>query len=566
MARKFHILLLVSVVSCGDPTSRQDPFTRAQDYRSNGQPELALTALREVMRSKPDDPEIRLLLAEIYLDLGQGALAGTAVEQALERGVEPTRVVLPSARALFMQQRWHEVLGFDASSVPDVGVRAQLMRLQADARAESSGSSGVDENEIVGAYIELFEFVDAHRSDAEVADVRANLAAARSVQSNIDRAWQHYDCRFHTPETEAWGPTDRDNQRVLNVGPDRKIRTIAAAAAAARDGDIVEIDPGVYRGGVALWPQDDLIVRGASERPHITADGKSIEQRDVWLYTGNNIVVENVEISGARSPYENGAAIRHIGSGLVLRHVFLHNNENGLLTGNRYADSGATLIEHSEFGNNGDGKGLAHNIYIGRSSKFELRYSFSHGVKGGHLVKSRAAENVIAYNRLTDGVDGTSSYIIDLPEGGRASILGNVIEQGPATLNHGMFSFAGESIAHVENQLLVVNNSIYNRDFQGIVVRNHHNLDVVMRNNLLGGAPVAMARGSLDAVNNLTRPDHGMADPRNYDFRLTPGAHGIDSGVEFDTVPVKEYVHPAEWRRRSTVWRVDVGAHERCGI
>ncbi len=129
-----------------------------------------------------------------------------------------------------------------------------------------------------------------------------------------------------------------------------------------------------------------------------------------------------------------------------------------------------------------------------------------------------------------------------------------------------MLSYAGELNQYEENRLWIVNNSIYNRDFEGIVVRNPEGLDVVMVNNLLGGAPAASAAGMVKLVNNLMRPDHGMRDPRNYDFSLLPGAAAIDSGSRFSITPDKEYLHPARWRSRQQVWRLDVGAYERCGI
>ena len=167
----------------------------------------------------------------------------------------------------------------------------------------------------------------------------AQLEEARTNRLEVERAWQHFACAQDVVETMEWQPLDRSSGRVLRVGPEREFKTVAAAARVAKDGDTVEIDPGTYKGDVALWPQNDLLVRGVGERPLITSNGKVIQDRDVWLFTGDDVVVENVEISGARSRYENGAGIRHIGNGLTLRHVYLHDNENGLLTGNRHPET-----------------------------------------------------------------------------------------------------------------------------------------------------------------------------------------------------------------------------------
>ena len=87
-----------------------------------------------------------------------------------------------------------------------------------------------------------------------------------------------------------------------------------------------------------------------------------------------------------------------------------------------------------------------------------------------------------------------------------------------------------------------------------------------MVNNLLGGAPFSMADGDIELTNNLMLPKHGMTDPRNYDFSLVSGARAVDTGINFDVKPSGEYVHPVHWRRRQEVWRVDIGAHERCGL
>jgi len=557
---------ILLITACGDADLPDDPGSRAIGLRAEGRFEAAVGALRAAIRSNPDDAELRLLLAEVYLDLNNGALAAVALDQALDRGLAPMRAVLPRARALYAEGQFRELVELAKPaglSVPDL-VRVQY--LQAEARAARMTSKDGLDDTVVQAYIELFDVIDSHPDDPDVTEVAALLSEARGQRLEVERAWQHYACVENAVETIGWTPSNPPSGRVLQVGPTRELKTIAAAARAATDGDVVEIDAGTYAGGVALWPQNRLLVRGIDGRPQITANGQGIEDRDVWLFTGDDVVVENVEISGARSRFENGSAIRHIGSGLTLRHVFLHDNENGVLSGNRHQDTNEILIEYSEFARNGDSRGFAHSIYIGRSKRFELRYSYTHASKGGHLVKSRAHENLIAYNRLTDGEDGTSSYIVDIPEGGPARILGNVIEQGAATINHGMISFAGEEVDEFENRLIVANNSFYNRDFRGIVVRNHADLNVLLVNNLLGGAPVAISDGSSELIANLARPHHGMNDPRGYDYSLVSGADAIDTGVDVELKPQKEYVHPLQWRSRQQVWRIDIGAYERCGL
>jgi hypothetical protein len=248
---------------------------------------------------------------------------------------------------------------------------------------------------------------------------------------------------------------------------------------------------------------------------------------------------------------------------LTLRHVILRDNENGLLTGHNWSDSDI-VIEHTEFDSNGDGEGQAHNIYVGRAGSLELRFSYSHGVQMGHLVKSRARANTIAYNRLAD-VAGTSSYLIDIPEGGSAIIIGNELYQGPNTPNHGMISFGAEGLRHETNELVVASNSVYNQHFRGVLVRNRNEAGVRLVNNLIGGAPVGLADGPYEESHTLTLPDHGMADPRSYDFALTGRAQAVDAGGP-GLEPEFEYVHPLRYRPRARVWALDVGAHERCGL
>jgi len=89
--------------------------------------------------------------------------------------------------------------------------------------------------------------------------------------------------------------------------------------------------------------------------PDKTPGGKGI-----WVISGNDTVVENIEFSGAAVPDANGAGIRFEGVNLTVRNCYFHHNQNGILTNNQQV--GELLVEYTEFGFNGDGSGQTHNI------------------------------------------------------------------------------------------------------------------------------------------------------------------------------------------------------------
>ena len=55
------------------------------------------------------------------------------------------------------------------------------------------------------------------------------------------------------------------------------------------------------------------------------------------------------------------------------------------------------------------------------------------GTLVGHDIKSRAALTTVTGNTLDDGVTGTTSYAIDISNGGVATITSNTITQGADT-------------------------------------------------------------------------------------------------------------------------------------
>lgn len=376
-----------------------------------------------------------------------------------------------------------------------------------------------------------------------------------------------------------------DAGNVLRVGPKRELKLPSEAAAKVRDGDIVEIDAGDYIGDVAVWTRQRLTLRGVGGgRAHLRADGRAAEGKAIWVIKGKDTRVENIEFSGAKVSDGNGAGIRLEAAGLTVLNCSFHDNEDGILAGDVGGD---IVIENSQFVRNGTKSGQTHALYINRVDSLTVKGSLFQETVIGHHIKSRAARNFILYNRILDGDQGTASYAIDLSNGGRSVVLGNVIQQGPMNDNSTIIAFAMEGAKHDEQDLHVVNNTIVNDHHTGTFVHSRSATPAQIVNNILVG-PGTVLRGPGMVVNNLfvarngkgpvagsepietrgnkTVSDARFVDARRYDYRLLPGSPaiggGIDPGRIGDLSLVPEF-QPSErggvMRRRSAP--LDLGAY-----
>lgn len=286
--------------------------------------------------------------------------------------------------------------------------------------------------------------------------------------------------------------------QVLKVGPGQPYARPSQAARVARDGAVVEIHAAEYDGDVAVWRQNDLTLRGVGGRPHLRAAGRAAEGKAIWVIKGDRVTVENLELSGARVPSRNGAAIRAEGAGLTIRNCRLHHNEMGLLT--NPSPASVVLIEDSEIDRNTTdterhGR-LGHNIYVHRALRFVLRNSHVHGARTGHQVKTRAAQNEIRGNRIDDG-DGWGSLLLDLSEGGRAEVVDNHFGKGARAGNRTAIGFAGEAAdrASPAHALRVEGNTFVVDGGAATFVRNHTTAPAVLSGNRLPARGVTPLRG-----------------------------------------------------------------------
>lgn len=358
----------------------------------------------------------------------------------------------------------------------------------------------------------------------------------------------------------------------LPVGPGKAYAKPCAAIDAAAAGDTVELDAaGDYDGDVCAWSTDRLTIRGVGGRAKIDAAGRASQGKAIWVIGGNDTLIENVEFTGAAVPDKNGAGIRLQGRNLTVRHCYFHDNEDGILSGD--SPDSQILVEYTEFASNGAGDGYSHDFYINHVGRFILRFCYSHHSKVGHLVKTRAAENYILYNRLSDEAGGTGSYEIDIPNGGRTVIIGNLIEQGPLTGNSTILTYReeGPHPANPDTSLYIVNNTFANDRPGGatfIAIAASNPTPAVIRNNIFYGPGVITTQANAILEGNVITRDPHFADAANYDYHLRPSSPAIDAGVDpgdaagYSLAPSYEYVHPACGEGRRSVGAIDAGAYE----
>lgn len=342
--------------------------------------------------------------------------------------------------------------------------------------------------------------------------------------------------------------------RVLRVGNGHPYALISEAARAAEDGDEVEIEAGHYFGDVAVWTQKQLKISGVNGMVILSAAGQAAEGKAIWVFRNGSYTVENIQFQGARVRERNGAGIRFEKGHLLVRNCIFRDNENGILTGN---DRTSELeIEASEFAHSGTPEGQAHNLYVGEIRRLRLTASYFHHGRGGHLLKSRAGVNEIYYNRLTDEPGGLASYELELPAGGVAYVIGNLIEQSSTTQNPYIISYGTEGYRWPRNELYLVNNTLADDRFEhGIFLRVRPGANVVwgVNNLLIGNKPLDTEAAGEFRNNYLAKWEDVALEPRQ-DYRLRANSPLVGKVVDPGSAngillrPTREYVAPRSSR------------------
>src|SRR4029077_7852204 len=145
----------------------------------------------------------------------------------------------------------------------------------------------------------------------------------------------------------------------LKVGANQTYKAPSAAAAVAKNGDHIEIDPGEYF-DCAVWNADNLVIEGTG--PGVVITDKTCIGKGLFVVEGKNTTVRNLTLTRARVPDMNGAGIRLDNGNLTVDNVKFIDNQSGIMGG---VPGTTVTIRNSEFDKNGTCQaGCAHGIYI----------------------------------------------------------------------------------------------------------------------------------------------------------------------------------------------------------
>lgn len=277
---------------------------------------------------------------------------------------------------------------------------------------------------------------------------------------------------------------------ILKVGPNQSYTAPSLAAEVAKNGDHIEIEPGEYF-DCSVWRADDLVIEGAG--PGVVIRDKTCMGKGLFVIDGNNTTVRNLTLTRARVPDMNGAGIRLDRGSLIVDGVKFIDNQNGILAA---GSPGTTItIRNSDFERNGFcGGSCAHGMYVGQADLLHVEHSRFTGTRQGHSIKSRAARTEVIDCEIADGPDGTSSYLIDVPNGGALIVRGNALEKGPKAENHiTAIAIGEEGVTHPTPEITIINNTFRNDgDYETALVWNVTATPAELTGNKLSGSVVPL--------------------------------------------------------------------------
>ena len=296
----------------------------------------------------------------------------------------------------------------------------------------------------------------------------------------------------------------------LQVGPNRELKTAAAAARVVADGDRVVFDPGEYF-ECAIWRASGIVIEAAtptiaSGPPNVVFTDMACGGKASFVIVGNDVTLRGLAFTRIRVPDGNGAGIRAEGRNLTIEHCSFTNNQTAILTVAQPA--GSLIIRDSAFVGNGAcnrgyclstlGTGPLARLRIERSGFRDPRASQTETGQpaAGAQISSAAEVTELVDNRIEDG-SGASSALVAFTATGSLLMTGNVLEKGPRLADAHAAIFAGSGWGRATGLTLQRNTLVNHTGRPGVFLLNWTGASPVLEGNVLGAGDTAVSDSGL---------------------------------------------------------------------
>ena len=283
----------------------------------------------------------------------------------------------------------------------------------------------------------------------------------------------------------------------LTVGTHQQYATIAAAVAAARNGDTVSVLAGTYTNDLATIRTNITLVANGGQ---VVLNSTALASGGALLTVAANAVVDGFVFAGAHAADGTAAGLLQTAGALTVRRSLFTGNQTGLLS---TAGSTATVsVQASEFAGNGTGSAFSANVAVSGIQSLSITDSYVHDAAGGDEVRSLAHATTILNSRIEDNA-AIAATVLNLANGGTVSVRNSVLEKGARSSAAAVVRFGGGT-PYAGSSLSITGNTLVSDKPGAVLVQNTAPAAATVSGNQLWGFTGASVNTGLAVMSGNT--------------------------------------------------------------
>jgi putative PEP-CTERM system TPR-repeat lipoprotein len=190
---------LIMVSGCDQSTSESSPFELAvTSYNAQNYPE-SLLLLKRAIQAEPEAKEVRKLMAQVLIKLGDPVEAERHINKALELGVAKNELMVLLGISLIKQKKYEEVL-------KNIKFEGNLLNIDSKAHAEVYALRGQALLAEKSFELSLAKFKQSIALDDKCSRAYIGLAGLAFAKENVEQAKQYLQTAFeiNPKDVDAW--------------------------------------------------------------------------------------------------------------------------------------------------------------------------------------------------------------------------------------------------------------------------------------------------------------------------------------------------------------------------